>query len=438
MNEDQQTYQNLIAKMNHQVLVTQDNRVTILRKILVDLHYPDQSYKIIHIAGTNGKGSTGAMLGAILQENGYHVGRFSSPAMLDDREQIKLDGQMISYKAFLQAYQFISDTLGNRDQVASLSIFEWFTLIALVAFKQAKVDFVILEVGLGGKNDATNAISAPLLTLFTHIDYDHTQILGHTIRKIATQKSGIIKSGSSVIVAPHQKQITREVLRTVADKHHVAIHFVRNIQLKVLNQDQTGTQVQISGPLITKQVYQLGLIGNFQLDNLATVLSAVTWLRQNGTSLDQQCVYKALSQLKVPGRMQIIQQHPTVILDGAHNPDGAKQLVQSLKSLFPNRKIHFLLGFLADKNYFEMLKSYLPIATDVYVNTPSQHQRALDKECLANVIRNEFHFANVHLFEPNDSHEALAQARQRSSTNDVIIITGSFYFIKQFEGEFHV
>ena len=220
------------------------------------------------------------MLAAVLQKNGYHIGHFSSPAMLDDREQIKIDGQMIGYTDFLQAYQLINDQLPANFATNSLSIFEWFTLIALVAFQQAKVDFVILEVGLGGTNDATNAISAPLLALITHIDYDHTRILGHTIRKIATQKSGIIKTGSTVIVAPHQKRITRTVLRNVAGQQQVPIHFVNNIRLKVLAQNFTGTTVQISGPLIPNQTIQLGLIGGFQLDNLATVLSATTWLQK--------------------------------------------------------------------------------------------------------------------------------------------------------------
>ncbi|MDV7718995.1 bifunctional folylpolyglutamate synthase/dihydrofolate synthase [Pediococcus ethanolidurans] len=438
MTEDQQTYHDLIAKMNHQVLVTQNDRVPILRHILAQLQHPEQAYKVIHIAGTNGKGSTGAMLAAILQANGYHVGHFSSPAMLDDREQIKLDGQMISYTAFLRAYQVISDTLKQSDTAVSLSIFEWFTLIALVAFKQANVDYVVLEVGLGGKNDATNAISAPLLTLFTHIDYDHTQILGHTIRKIATQKAGIIKPGSTVIVAPHQKQMPRQVLRQVAENQQVNVHFVQDVHLKIIKRDETGTKLQISGPMIAQHVYQLGLVGNFQLDNLATVLSAVTWLQRHGTSIKEHIVHQALAQLSIPGRMQLIHQAPTIILDGAHNPDGAKQLVKSLKTLFPNRKISFLLGFLADKNYFEMLKSYLPLATDVYVNTPSQHQRALDKHQLAHVIQTEFHFPKDHLFELSNSKASLNLARQQSSKNDVIIVTGSFYFIKQFEGDLNV
>ncbi|AMV69563.1 folylpolyglutamate synthase [Pediococcus damnosus LMG 28219] len=438
MSNEQQVYQKLITDMNQHMLVADDNRVPFLRQILAKLGHPDQAYKIIHIAGTNGKGSTGAMLAAILQENDYHVGHFSSPAMLDDREQIRIDGQMISYTAFVQAYQLINDHLSADFAATSLSIFEWFTLIALVAFQQAKVDFVILEVGLGGMNDATNAISAPLLALITHIDYDHTRILGHTIRKIATQKAGIIKTGSTVIVAPHQKQMTRNVLRTAANQQQVPIHFVTNIHLKLLAHNFEGTKLQISGPMIPNHTYQLGLIGRFQLDNLATVLSAVTWLSQHDVQLNEQRTQRALANLKIAGRMQIIQRHPTVILDGAHNSDGAKQLVQSLQQLAPNQKITFLLGFLADKNYLEMLQSYLPLAKTVYVNTPSQHQRALDKDELAKVIQKHFSFSKDHLFNEADAHTSLQVALAHAEVDDVIVITGSFYFIKQFEGDQHV
>ena len=438
MSTNQQDYQKLIAKMNQQMLVTDDDRVPLLQQILAKLGHPDHAYQIIHIAGTNGKGSTGAMLAAVLQKNGYHIGHFSSPAMLDDREQIKIDGQMIGYTDFLQAYQLINDQLPANFATNSLSIFEWFTLIALVAFQQAKVDFVILEVGLGGTNDATNAISAPLLALITHIDYDHTRILGHSIRKIATQKSGIIKTGSTVIVAPHQKRITRTVLRNVAGQQQVPIHFVNNIRLKVLAHNFTGTTVQISGPLIPNQTIQLGLIGGFQLDNLATVLSATTWLQKNNVQLDQRLIHEALAQLKIAGRMQVVQHHPTVILDGAHNPDGAKQLVHSLKKLAPNHKITFLLGFLADKNYLEMLQNYLPLAKEIYVNTPSQHQRALDKDQLSKTIQTHFSFPKEQLFNEPDAHASLSTALKHAATDDVIVITGSFYFIKQFEGDQNV
>ncbi len=438
MCEEQQTYQKLVAQMNQHVLVTENDRVEILKKILVALNHPDHTYKIIHIAGTNGKGSTGAMLAAILQKNGYQVGHFSSPAMVDTREQISLNGQLISYAQFLTAHQFIRDQLPTTIKATDLSIFEWFTLIALVAFQQAHMDFVILEVGLGGKNDATNAISSPFLSVFTHIDYDHTQILGHTIRKIATQKAGIIKPGTTIFVAPHQKRLTRQVLRLTAAQKQATIHFVRDIHLKVLNAAYDSTSVRISGPLIAPQTIQLGLVGTFQLDNLATVLSIVTWLQHHQVHLVTTEVHTALAQLHVSGRMQLLQQKPPVFLDGAHNPDSAKQLAATLKRLYPQQKIIFLLGFLADKNYVEMLQIYLPMAKMIYVNTPRQYERALDKYELQRVVTHQFHFPKEHLVVAPSAKSGLQMALKQSSRDDVIMITGSFYFIKQFEGEKNV
>ncbi|WP_412989617.1 bifunctional folylpolyglutamate synthase/dihydrofolate synthase [Pediococcus siamensis] len=438
VNQAQLTYEKLIAEMNHQMLVTDGNRVAILQDLLAALDHPDHAYQIIHIAGTNGKGSTGAMLNAILQKNGYHVGRFSSPAMLDDREQIQLDGHLISYDQFLAAYHLISQTVTAKVAKTPLSIFEWFTLIALVAFKQANVDFVILEVGLGGKNDATNAIDAPLLSVITHIDYDHTQILGKTIRKIATQKAGIIKSGAAVIVAPAQKRVTRQVLRQTAKVNHTPIHFVRELHVKILEETPRGTTVTLSGPLIPAQTIHLRLLGTFQIANLATVLSTVTWLQQHHVNLATANVHAALAEIQIPGRMQVLQRQPTVFLDGAHNPDGAKQLAQTLRTLYPHQKFVFLLGFLADKNYFEMLQIYLPLAKAVYVNTPSQHARALTQAQLKAVILRDCHFPKDRVFAEPTSADNLTSAKQKATANDVIVITGSFYFIKQFEGELHV
>ncbi|GEL16000.1 bifunctional folylpolyglutamate synthase/dihydrofolate synthase [Pediococcus cellicola] len=438
MCEEQQTYQNLVTQMNQHVLVTENDRVEILRKVLVALNHPDHTYKIIHIAGTNGKGSTGAMLAAILQKNGYQVGHFSSPAMVDTREQIRLNGQLISYAQFLTAHQFIRERLPRAIKATDLSIFEWFTLIALVAFQQTHMDFVILEVGLGGKNDATNAISSPFLSVFTHIDYDHTQILGHTIRKIAMQKAGIIKPGTTIFVAPHQKRLTRQVLRLTAAQNQATIHFVRDIHLKVLNAAYESTSVRISGPLIAPQTIHLGLVGTFQLDNLATVLSIVTWLQHHQVHLVTTEVHTALAQLHVSGRMQLLRQKPSVFLDGAHNPDSAKQLAATLKRLYPQQKVIFLLGFLADKNYVEMLQIYLPMAKMIYVNTPRQHERALDKYELQRVVTHQFHFPKEHLVVAPSAKSGLQMALKQASRDDVIIITGSFYFIKQFEGEKNV
>ncbi len=211
-------YEELLKHMNQAMLANDDDRVALVRRVLAAINHPDLNFKVVHLAGTNGKGSTGSLVAQMLINQGYKVGHFSSPALVDQREQIVINHQQITTTDFVRIYNWISERLPGDISADDLTVFEWFVLIMLQYFSDQKVNWAIVEAGLGGKDDATNAIQPPLVTVFTHIDLDHTKILGNTIKKIAYNKSQIIKPKTTVFVAPNQHHDAITVLNDVARK----------------------------------------------------------------------------------------------------------------------------------------------------------------------------------------------------------------------------
>ena len=276
------SYQELIHQMNQSMLAAESDRVALLRYILDQLGHPESKYHIVHIVGTNGKGSTGTLVGNLLINSGEKVGHFASPAIHDDREQILLQNQMISETNFVTTYEKIMAKLTVEFDMSSLSIFEWFVIIMLQYFADQEVTWAIIEAGLGGKLDATNAINAPLLTIITHVDLDHTAILGNTIKMIAYNKSDVIKQNTTVFMAPNQTDDTKQVMvNRVIERNAKELIDSSYVSVKIQRENLTGFDLQISSYYLDNVEFHFDMLGEFQIDNLQTVIAVYDWLVQN-------------------------------------------------------------------------------------------------------------------------------------------------------------
>ncbi|GKT03753.1 bifunctional folylpolyglutamate synthase/dihydrofolate synthase [Furfurilactobacillus entadae] len=431
------TYEVLLATLNRAMLAGFDDRVPLLRKILAAAGAPDHAAPKIHVVGTNGKGSTVALTAAILQAAEFTVGTFSSPAISDDREQIQINGQLISQDAFVASYQALLPTViavaGASDQ---LSIFEWEFLIAVWWFANQHVDMMLFEAGLGGLMDATNAISAPLLSVVTHIALDHTRILGPTITDIAQNKAGIIKSGTTVVLADGEPMAAITVVEAAAKAKNAPLKRAQvSVQLTHVRPETTGTRMDIHLAEETITDVRLNLVGEHQVTNAATVVTIINQLRLAGWQISAAAIRTGFERVQLPGRMTYLPEttgHPALWIDGAHNPDGMQALVKTLRQLYPNKRLTFVLGFLADKNVDEMLAQVLPLADRVILTVPDQHERALASSALAEkvtAVLTRQQLADVAVQLAPTAQMALTLLRETPGSTP-IVITGSFYLIR--------
>lgn len=422
-------YGQLIDQFNHARLVGDNNRVPLLRKIVAALDNPDQHYHVIHIAGTNGKGSTGAMLSAILEAQGYRVCRFNSPAILNDREQIQFNHQWITEAEFIDSYNEIKPVVKRLGlATTAISIFEWQFLISLIWYRNQRADYVILEAGLGGLTDATNAISAPQLTVFTKIAMDHMQILGDTLTKIATQKSKITKPGTSVVTLYDQAPEALNVLQKEAQRQGVSLTAPKTA-VTVLNRSFSGMTVDLHSELFQWSALKLNVAGDFQVQNLTLVLTAVAVLRTQNVRLTDDAVRTGLQQIQLPGRLTVISKRPLMVVDVAHNPDGMTALTISLKQLTEQHSLTWVVGFLADKAVTPMLQLLLPMADHVVTVTPDNPKRALPGNELAQQIKQLSSQTDVQAAA--DMPQALKAARRTLPENGMIVVAGSFYVARE-------
>lgn len=425
-SRDQMSYERIIDSLNPQMRGGDNDRVGMLKRVLAKLHRPDQQFRIIHVAGTNGKGSTGTMIAQCLHQAGQKVGHFSSPAMVDQREQIQIDGCLIEKSAFAATYEKIVQQLPDDLNADDLTVFEWWTLVMLQYFADQKVDWAVIECGLGGQNDATNAIEAPKLAVITHIALDHTRILGPTIKDIAQAKAGIIKPGTgAVILAPNQDQAARaQIIKRAQACQVPVLDSEKTVQLTVLDQSWAGTRLQLKLPGAELEC-QFNMLGTFQLDNLKTALTAVDRLNQAELEITPERIAAVLANIVIPGRLQKIGTQPLSFLDGAHNPDAAVRLIQTLDQLGHPQKLVLVLGFLKDKNVAQMVQTYQKLNAQIILTTPDQPKRAMAAKDLQQYLPNALVIA--------DAWTAYQKAVALAGADGMVLVTGSFYLIKEIE-----
>ncbi|CAM2898905.1 bifunctional folylpolyglutamate synthase/dihydrofolate synthase [Weissella confusa] len=425
-----ETYQQITKKMDGPWRVRPEagNRVGMLQEILRWMGHPESKLRVIHIVGTNGKGSTGVMLAKILVTAGYKVGHFSTPAILNDREVITTNGDMISEADFVSSYKRVLEEVtahgGDED---TLSKFEWWTLVALDYFARKEMDFVILEAGVGGLRDATNVIEKPLVVAFTKISYDHVGLLGNDLLEIAQDKAGAIKPGASIVNYPGQDIEVYHLLHDKAEE----VGAIWNPNPKPVI---TIVQSSPSGLVLNADQFEglkLSLTGAYQANNLSTVLQIVTVLKSRGFEIKDVDVAEALAHVKIQGRMEFDAER-NILYDGAHNPDGIISLVASIRSWHLPFKPVVVLGLLKGKNYHDMLEELLPHVDTVIAVTPDSDRAMSADELAAKIVM----MSNVDVEIADDPSAAITLARRvRESSEALILVTGSFYTLRAIESE---
>ena len=390
------------------------------------LENPQQKFKSIHIAGTNGKGSVSHMLAAILQTAGYTTGLYTSPHLKDFRERIRINGEMISK----EAVTVFTDKIRPAIEQIDPSFFEITVAMAFDYFAAQHVDIAVIETGLGGRLDSTNIVQ-PEISVITNIGWDHMNLLGDSLEKIAFEKAGIIKQGIPVVIGqmiPQTKPvfektaIDRSAPLTVADQEREAMSWQWEKQELIV---EVATRHKTD-----HKIYHLDLPGIYQTKNLLTVLETCSRLKQMGWKIDEAHIQKALRQVRkltgLHGRWEIIAHHPTVVLDVAHNADGIGQLVEQIE-LTDHTLVHIVLGMVKDKEVEKVL-SLLP-HTARYYFTQAQIPRAIDSV----VLQAKALVAGLSGDIYPDVNAALDTAKNKAGRNDLIIVCGSVFLVGEVE-----
>ncbi len=385
-----------------------------IREMLAHIGNPQQAFSCIHVAGTNGKGSIASALARILYEAGYRVGLYTSPHLIRFNERIQVNGEPVSDDTVLEAFRAVS---GSAPPQATF--FEYATAMAFYVFSQSRVQWAVVETGLGGRLDATNILS-PALCIISNIAMEHQAYLGRTISQIASEKAGIIKARTTVITGARQAAAIRVMENAAAEKSAPFYRFGRDFRVRRKN----GGRFTYLGIQTVWPDMQTSLIGEHQVDNAAVTLAACEVLTLNGTGLDITCIRKGLSENIWPGRLEMVSNRPMVILDGAHNLSASRKLARYLSTAQAGKNITLVIGILNDKPYAAMLRNLLPLCRKVILTRPVI-DRALDTEKLHQVVRNYPVEASV----IPDVAKAVQTAISTAELSDVVCIAGSLYVV---------
>jgi dihydrofolate synthase / folylpolyglutamate synthase len=391
---------------------------------------PDRAYPSAHIAGTNGKGSTASFLESILRQAGFRTGLNTSPHLERINERIRINGEEISDNAFAETltriHALIEELLAGGKLRAHPTYFECVTAMAFEYFARERVEFGVFEVGLGGRLDATNILH-PLVSIITRIDFDHENFLGHSLPEIAAEKAGILKASVPVVLA-EQRPEAREVILARAYELHCPILDVPNL-FRIENESAQDGRVRAQITEVSSgTTFEIApsLPGRFQLQNALNALAATRYLQQRGFRIADQAVTDGLATTVWPGRLEKLQSHPAVYLDGAHNPSAARELSVFLDQNFSGRKIWLLYAALRDKAVDEVAGLLFPRAEEVILTAP-RTPRAVSAAQLAEIAG---HHAARFAVIP-EAEQALDHALAKAGPSDAIFITGSLYLVGQ-------
>ncbi len=392
---------------------------TRIQNLLKEVGSPDEKLKFIHIAGTNGKGSTSSMLRYILMEAGYRVGLFISPYIDIFNERIQVGTNNISNDELAEITTVVKlaiDRLVKRG-LEHPTEFEIVTVIGFLHFVKSNCDIVVMEVGLGGRLDATNVIKKPEVSVITTISYDHMDLLGDTLEKIAMEKAGIIKNNCPVVLY-EQKPSVESVFANVANEKNSYLYKVDFSLVQSINFNEYYQTFDFG----KYKNIELGLLGSFQTYNAATVIKAAEVLQKNNWKITTKNIMDGLKKAKWTGRFEILNHNPITIVDGGHNPQCAKMLTENLNNYFPNKKVTFVIGVMKDKDYAKVIKEILPIAYRIITVTPDYY-RALPSEQLWEYIK-QYHHNTIC---SSTISEGVKEAKKLATNEELICVFGSLY-----------
>ncbi len=384
-----------------------------IRELLKRLGNPQNQMKIVHVAGTNGKGSVCSMLASILTESGYKTGLYTSPYIEQFRERIRIDGQMISADQLAKCGKQVKQACEQmtKDGLPHPTEFELVTALGFLYYAQQQCDFVVLEVGLGGRLDATNVIDAPLLSIITSIDFDHVARLGNTLKEIAFEKCGIIKKGTVVVTSPNQPDEVLQVIKARSNEESVSLCIAKT----PCNIHATMKETVF---VCDGSTYSLPLLGQYQTQNGATVLEAVKQLNLLGIEISDSALRRGLAKVEHIARLELIR--PNLLIDGGHNLSGIKALTSFIRQTKKEGRIYVVAGMLKDKDYVKCAKLLRGLA-DVLIATETDSPRKLEAKEFSECCQAD-------LCEP-DLVKAVKTALDQATDKDMVIACGSFTLV---------
>ena len=394
-----------------------------LEELLRRMGDPQFAARTVHIAGTKGKGSVAAMVAEVLSSSGQRTGLYTSPHFHTLRERIRVDGNLIGEAEFAATMARIKPSVESLRQDSGfrqLSYFEALTALAFVYFQEQQIDCQVLEVGLGGRLDATN-VARPGVCVITTISLDHTQILGDSLEQIAREKAGIIKPRCWVVVSPQPAQAARVISDVCREREARMVEVGRDVTWHRTGGDLHHQSLVVVGRVGRYEV-DIPLLGDYQLENTAAAIAALEVLTSEGLAIPAANIVRGLAQVRWPGRFHIVRHDPTVLVDGAHNVESMRRLVSNIKAYFGDRRIILVFGTSSDKDIPGIVNELLPLSPQVTV-TQASHSRAARSSTLAA----EFRRRGIQAGTSESVGKALAEALSTTGGRDLICVTGSLY-----------
>lgn len=396
-----------------------------VEELLFRLGNPHLAAKSVHIAGTKGKGSVAAMVASVLMASGYTTGLYTSPHLSDLRERIRVNGELITEEELIAMVERLKpevEVVNEKATYGQLTTFELLTALGFAYFKLKGVDFQVVEVGLGGKLDATNVIQ-PEVCIITSISFDHTDVLGSSLTEIAGEKAGIIKPGSIVVMSPQSDEVAQVIEKACLNCDARLVRVGSDVVWQSLGFDAERQLLQVKGRLGSYEL-SIPLLGGYQLGNAATAVAAVEVLAEKGFNISRDSIISGLAQVSWPGRFQILSRRPLLVVDGAHNPDSARKLKQSLVQYFAFDRAILVIGVSSDKDVAGIISELMPVFDKVIV-TRSRHPRAMGLEQLIAAFRR--YGVEVQAIEAVS--EALSLALSMAGARDLVCVAGSLFVV---------
>jgi dihydrofolate synthase/folylpolyglutamate synthase len=397
---------------------------------------PQDSYPVIHVAGTKGKGSVSALCASSLGAAGYKVALYTSPHLIDFNERLQVNGDSISHADLIDLVEANKPVI---ESIAELTTFEITTGLAFLYFQQQDVDIGVIEVGLGGRLDPTNVVK-PLVTVITSISYDHTKILGETLAEIASEKAGIVKTGVPLVLAPQKDEARLAIERIAEERKAPLVQVGKDYLYTPVSRSLTGQSFLVWTAAEQERInalidsgdgeewethrFSIPLLGYHQVENAATAYTALQMARQTGLEITESAIHHGFSSVFWPGRFEILRSEPPLILDSAHNRDSALKLRLTLDDYFPGRPVIMIFGASEDKDINGMFAELLPRVQQV-IATQSFHPRAIEPEKLVELA----HQFGCPAYAVPTVEEALMDANRHVEDRGVILVTGSIFVV---------
>ncbi len=387
-----------------------------ISRLMRGLGNPQDRFSSIHIAGTNGKGSIAAFLSSVLAHGGYKVGLYTSPHLVRFNERIQINGRPISDKDVARVAEVVQRIYTQGEPP---TFFECATAMAFYHFASEKVDWAVLETGMGGRYDATNVVH-PEVSIISNISLEHQEYLGNTLAKIAREKAGIIKKNAGIVTGTRQKSALKVIEQVATEKEVPLYRLGKEIRIR---KNKEGSFTYLGIGRRWPQV-KIGMIGDHQVINAALALGALELLQKKGLYLTDEAVYEGLAATRWPGRLEVFSRKPFILLDGAHNPSAVRTLKKFLENSFSSRRLTMVVGVLEDKAWKPMLRDLAGVAHRIILTRP-QYERAADPHKLASFLRP----LKQDLVVIPKLSDAISFALEETSKADAVCITGSLYTV---------